>query len=630
LTLANAHWAFTTGHASNYHPLTWLSHMADYQIFHDQPAGHHLTSVLWHAVNAALVFLAVFALTRAPARSLAVGALFALHPLRVESVAWISERKDLLSGFFFLLAVIQYRNFAKSTSEQESAGIAQKDGMRFGSTPYFLSLLFFTLGLLSKPMLVTAPLILLLLDFWPLNRWSREPAVIHRLIVEKLPFFALSSISSIVTFNVQKQGGAVSSLNSLSIAERISNALVSYVRYLGKTFWPADMTVLYPHPGHWPAWQLIASILILLFIFGLCFVFRNRLRWLLVGWLWFFIMLLPVIGLVQVGIQSMADRYTYLPSIGLIVIIVWTVSECSRLLPQRTAILSFASLMAFTTCSLLTRKQISYWHDSAALFRHASAVTSKNYLAYNNLGFYLSEKGDVEGAMENYQKALDINPQYEDALNNLGYALAGKKRNEEALGYYLRALRIRPEHVEVHNNLGNALSELGRIDEAIVHYRFVLGKDRHHANANNNLGIALAMKGNFDEAIEHFHEAIRTQPAYASAHSNLGNALAVQHKIEEAIGEYTEALRLKPDDSQAHNNLGNALTEKGRLDEAVHHYEESIRLAPANADTHFNLAMAYLRQGRRDVALPQLQEAVQLNPNYPQAKEQLRLLQQSP
>ena len=635
LTLSNVRWAFTTGHASNYHPLTWLSHMLDYQLFHDKPSGHHLTSVLWHAANAALVYFLMLALTQAPARSLAVAGLFALHPLRVESVAWISERKDLLSGFFFLLSLMQYLRFVKLKAElqtQPQPPVHKARGLAndFGNASFLLALLFFALGLLSKPMLVTLPLILLVLDFWPLNRLRMDRASVTSLILEKLPFFALSLISSILTFEVQKQGGAVSSLSSLSIAERISNALVSYVRYLGKTFWPVDLTVLYPHPGHWPALQLITSILILVFIFGCCIALARRFRWLLAGWLWFFVMLLPVIGLVQVGIQSMADRYTYLPSIGLTIIIVWTISEISRALPQRSVILGLATMMALTFCAALTREQISYWHDSAVLFRHASAVTRNNYLAYNNLGFYLSEKGDVDGAMQNYQKSLDINPQYEDALNNMGYALAAKKRHAEALGYYLRALRIRPEHVEVHNNLGNALSELGRIDEAIDHYQFVLRKNPHHANANNNLGIALAMKGSFDEAIEHFHEAIRTQPGYASAHSNLGNALAVQHKLDEAIVEYTEALRLKSDDSQAHNNLGNALAEKGRLEEAAHHYEESIRLSPANADTHFNLAMAYLRQGRRDAAVPQLKEAVRLNPSYSQAQEQLRLQQQPP
>ena len=653
----NIAWAFTTGHASNWHPLTWVSHMADCQLFGENAGAHHLVSLLFHAANTLLVFLVLRRMTGALGRSALVAALFALHPLHVESVAWVSERKDVLSAFFFLLTIwafviyveksnllrqkhyggqavrgpepkvgkVQEVTGAEGRVTQTSEARGQGRGFWYG-----IALLLFALGLMSKPMLVTAPFVLLLLDYWPLRRVARGEcgvtgaggqSSIPGLILEKMPFFLLSVVSSVITFLAQKHGGAVST--SISMGARIANALVSYVRYLGKLFWPENLSVLYPHPGQWPALQVIFSAALLLGIFAVVTVLARRQPYLVVGWLWFFGTLVPVIGLVQVGIQSMADRYMYVPMIGLLIMLVWGIGEALPRQHRSAAAQVIGSALALAVCACLTWRQVLFWRNSETLFRHTTQVTRDNYLAYNNLGFYLSGQGRVVEAMDDYRMALKINPNYEDARNNLGYALAGQKKYAEAIAQYEAALRVKPNHVEVHNNLGNALAETGKTEDAIEHYRIALAQKSDHADAHNNLGIALAMQGKFDDAISQFRDAIRYKPNYASAHSNLGNALAIQHKMEEAIKEYQESLRLNPEDPQAHNNLGNALSEEGRTAEAIGHYTEALRLKADNPEAHFNLGMALARQGKRQEAVAHYQEALRLKPDYGDAQKQL-------
>jgi tetratricopeptide (TPR) repeat protein len=626
----NVVWAFTTGHASNWHPLTWLSHMLDCQLFGLKAGPEHLVSTGFHIANTLLLFLLLRRMTGALWRSAFVAALFALHPLHVESVAWVSERKDVLSALFFLLTVGAYVRYAEILgleSKAQSPGAGAPRLTLHASRYYLVSLTLFTLGLMSKPMLVTLPFVLLLLDYWPLQRFrpstfNPQPTTCFRLVAEKAPFVLLAAASSVITFIVQRKGGAVST--SLSVGARVANALVSYVRYIGKMLWPQNLSILYPHPGHWPAWQVIACAGLLLAVSAAVILLARRRPYLAVGWLWFCGTLVPVIGLVQVGIQSMADRYTYVPLIGLFIMLAWGIDDLVPVRPWRTRALAIGAALSLAACAFLTERQIRFWRDSEALFRHAVHVTRDNYLAYNNLGFYLSGQGRAAEAMENYRLSLKINPAYEDALNNLGYALAGQKKYADAIPLYLAALRIKPNHAEVHNNLGNALSETGKIDEAIQHYLIVLQQKPDHADAHNNLGIALAMKGKLDEAIPHFHEAIRSKPSYASAHSNLGNALAVQHKLAEAIQEYQESLRLKPEDAQAHNNLGNALAELGKVEDAIGHYREALRLNADNPEAHFNLALALLRQGKREEAMANLTAALRLKPDYAEAQAQLK------
>lgn len=656
LTWPNVLWACQTGFASNWHPLTWCSHMLDWQLFGNAPGAFHLVNLAFHVANAVLLFLLLRRMTGALWRSAFVAGLFALHPVHVESVAWISERKDVLSTLFFLLTLWAYVAYA-SRREVGSPKLVTRnpkpESAKRGRSPtahtqhasrntppspgpepqarsnplpfYCLALALFALGLMCKPMLVTLPFVLLLLDYWPLQR-LRLVTLRSRttLLYEKLPFLALCVASSIATFYVQRHGGAVST--ELSLGGRVANALVSYVRYIGKMIWPENLSVLYPHPGFWPWWRVAFSALLLLVISGAVLWGARRRAYLGMGWFWFLGTLVPVIGLVQVGIQCMADRYTYVPLIGLFIILAWGISEWFPERPWRVPTLGALAILTLAACAALTFRQEQFWHDSEALFQHAVEVTEDNYLAYNNLGFYLANKGRVDEAMDNYRKSLEINPNYEDALNNLGYALAGKKQFREAIPFYQRALRFHPEHPEVNNNLGNALSEMGKVDEAIAHYLVTLKQKPEHADAHNNYGIALAMKGRLDEAIEEFHASLRYKPNYASAHSNLGNALAAEQKFAEATVELEQSLRLNPRDAQAHNNLANVLAEQGKLDDAIPHYEQALALNANNPEAHFNLALALLRQGKRDSATAHLTEALRLKPDYAAARRQLEAL----
>ncbi|HEY9174854.1 MAG TPA: tetratricopeptide repeat protein [Verrucomicrobiae bacterium] len=658
LTWAGVQWAFTTGQASNWHPLTWLSHLLDAELYGLDPAGHHLTSVAFHGLNAGLVFVLLVRLTGSTWRSLLAAGCFAWHPLRVESVAWISERKDVLSFFFGMLALFAYVRYVresevripKSEIRNPEAAARRPSAVK----AYGLALFWFALSLMSKPMFVTLPCVLLLLDYWPLGRvgggrcqasgdargGTREVAggnrftvyvshftVFHRLLLEKLPFFALAAASSVVTFVVQRKGGAVASVTGLPLGARIENTFVAYVRYVFKTVWPADLATLYPHPGYWPTWQVVGAVLLLLGVTALVVVRRRAWPYALVGWLWFVGTLVPVIGLVQVGIQSMADRYTYLPSVGLLIALVWLAHDAAsrvRLQPAWAALVAVGCAFGWAG---LTWRQIGFWKNTETLFSRAVAVTKDNYLAYNNLGFYLANHGRVAEAITNYQASIRIKPDYVDALNNLGHSLSEQGRHAEALPFLDGALRGQPRHVEMNNNYANALANVGRLEESLRHYETALREKPDHADARNNYGVALAMLGRLDEALYQIRESLRLRPNHAGAHSNLGNALAAARRLDEALLAYRAALRLKPDDAQAHNNLGNVLVERGRLEEAEVHYRRALELNANNPEANFNLAMLLARRARWDEAIRHLREALRLRPNYPEALGALRKLE---
>jgi len=468
----------------------------------------------------------------------------------------------------------------------------------------------------------------LLLDYWPLRRL--EPGKFSGLLLEKIPFFLLAVASSAVTFVVQQRGGAVSPMAALPLGQRVCNAFISYVRYLEKTFWPGHLSILYPHPRHWPDWEVAGAIVFLTIISGWALWRAARQPYLIVGWLWFVGTLVPVIGLVQVGIQSMADRYGYVPLVGVFIMVVWGAYEALGSSAAGRWALRTAGVLAVVACATLTLRQIGYWANSETLFKHAVAVTEDNYLAYNNIGFYLSNRGEQAEAMKYYQSSLQINPNYEDAHNNLGFALAGMGSNQEAIVEYIKALSIKSDLTEAHNNLGNALGAVGRNDEAMHEYLVALQENPHHAQARNNYGIALATHGKLDEAIEQFRMAIREKEDYASAHSDLGNALAMQGKWNEAIEQYLICLKLDANDPQVHNNLGNVLSQQGRLDEAFEHYHTALKLRPQNPEAHFNLGYCLARQGRRAEAEAQYVQALAERPDYPQAREQLNALRKAP
>ena len=558
-------WAFgNTEQAAYWAPLMWLSHMLACQLFGLNPWGHHLINVLLHAANTVLVFLFLRRLTGANWRSLLVAAVFGLHPLHVESVAWVTERKDVLSTCFGLLALIFYTRYVQCVTSDTCQVTGPKvipasvlsRVTHHPSLFYGLALFFFALGLMSKPMLVTWPFVMLLLDYWPLERF--KPGCAWRLVGEKIPFFALAAVASVVTFVVQQHGGALGEGENLPFGARSGNALISYCRYLAKMFWPTDLAIFYPHPGYWPVKQVLLAGGLIVVITVLLIVKRGRYPFLLMGWLWFCGTLVPVIGLVQAGLVSMADRFTYVPSLGVLIMAIWVTYELIRHWRYQELALSVAGCAVIVLCLGLTRQQLGYWKDSETLFRHALDVTENNYLAHNNLGHVLLKKDQIDEAINQFQEAI----------------------------------RLKPDLAAVHYNLGTAFLKKGRIDDSISQFREVIRLAPDFAEAHNNLGSALVVKGQTDEAINQFQETIRLKPDDAAVYNNLGNALVEKGRINEAINQYQAAIRLKPDDAEVHNNLGSALVEKGQTDEAISQFQEAIRLKPDCAEARNNLAHA--------------------------------------
>jgi Flp pilus assembly protein TadD len=536
-------WAFTNGETGNWHPLTWLSLMLDAEWFGKGSAGPHLTNLLIHVANVILLFLLLRKMTATLWRSAVVAALFALHPLHVESVAWIAERKDVLSASFGLLSLWCYAKFVA----------ASKAGSPKSKRFYGLTLMFFTCGLMSKPMLVTLPFVMLLLDFWPLKRVAADEtsAVTPSMLLRRLPALF------VVTFLVQHESGAVIKLGQFSVSERIVNAFVSYVRYLGKTIWPVSMANPYSHPR-----QLELPIVIFSMALVVCFSIAairiaRKFPAAFTGWFWFVGMLVPVIGLVQVGNQSMADRYTYLPLVGVFIVIVWgfcAVCVNSHMPKPFIVLLTMTVLIA---CAWRTRDQLRYWQNSGTLFSHTLAVTKDNYAAYINLGTWLSSQGRVAEAIDCFNQSLQIIPDNESF-------------------YYMGSALY---------NLGNALAKTGKWDEAIDNYRRALKFTPNQADILNNLGFALAAKKQFDEAISCFEKALQLNPDSSDAHNNLATILFIEHRFDEAAQHYREAIRLAPDNAQIYSNLGDTLVKEGQLAEAVQNYQTALRLNPGDART---------------------------------------------
>jgi len=594
-----------------------------------------------------------------------VAALFALHPLRVESVAWVAERKDVLSGFFGLLSLIFYARYAQDQSLKSedrgqrsevsgqspvisnqgsvisghaSGAPATDEGRRttdYGSLIidhrllfYFLALCCFALGLMSKPMLVTWPFVMLLLDYWPLGRLelntkNSKLKTLLPLFVEKIPFFVLTVASSLITILAHQALGTLDSLAKLPLDRRMDNALVSYVRYLGETLWPSRLAVFYPYPAAWPGWEVVTCGLLLLVISGLVLGTARSRPWWLVGWCWFLGVLVPFSGLVQAGAQALADRFMYVPAIGIMIAVIWGLDGLAGGGRYGRIGLAVAGGAAVVFCLGLTRQQIGYWQDSETLFRHELEVTENNTLAHNNLGAILDQKGQMDEALRQFQEALRLKPDHAEAHNNLGLALAKKGQMDEALRQFQEALRLNPGHADFHDNVGNALARKGQIDEAIRQFQEAIGLKPDYPWAHNHLGLALVRQGQVDQAIRQYQEAIRLKPDYAEAHNNLGAAFDKQGQIDEAIRQYRAAIRLKPDYGEAYNNLGVALGEKGQVDEAIRQFREAMRLKGDSAEAHYNLGTALGLKGQTDEAIRQFQEALRLRPDYAGARRKL-------
>jgi tetratricopeptide (TPR) repeat protein len=574
-TWAGIKWAFTTWHASNWHPLTWLSHMADCDLFRLNAAGHHLISILFHAANAALLFALLWRLTRALWPSAFVAALFAWHPLHVESVAWISERKDVLSTFFAFLALLSYTRFAEESKIQSPKS----------KVFYTLTLVAFVFGLMSKPMLVTLPFVMLLLDYWPLNRIAGcrlQAANFNlRLLKEKIPFFLLSALSCAVTFLAQKNA-AVASLAKMPLSLRLENAITACAGYLWKTAWPANLAVFYPLPKNIALQNVAAAALVLVLISAAVWRARKPGPYLLVGWLWFLGALMPVIGLVQVGDQAMADRYTYFPLIGIFIAVAFLADDCARRFGFLKMPLAVAAVFILAACLALTERQLRFWRDSESLFTHALEAADDNALARLNLGAALEEKNEPARALAELQKALQLDPRRHEIYNNIGRLLAGEGRPQEALPYCRDAVRLDPQSALSHNGLGIVLRELGR----------------------------------FDEASQEFSESERLDASYAPPHFEMGRALLKQGRDADALPEFREALRLEPDNFQMLIYISRVLASDENPQarngaEALALAERAVKLN-GNAVALDTLAMAFAANGRFDEAVQTGQQALAL------------------
>ncbi|WP_224985037.1 tetratricopeptide repeat protein [Geomonas agri] len=579
-------WAFTATTASNWHPVTWLSHMTDVQLFGLNPYGHHLTSVIIHTLSALLLFLLLAQITAAPWQSLFVATLFALHPLHVESVAWVAERKDVLSGLFWTLTLLLYARYVKNPG----AG-------RYGAT-----LACFAVGLMTKPMLVTLPLVMLLLDWWPLNRFcpaegggtaAAKPAV-FKLAMEKIPFLLLSVLSSAFTIYAQHHGGAMATLDKAPLGLRFGNAVIAYATYIVDAFWPHDLAMLYPFPTFILLGQLVGAALLLALISAGVLYVGRRFPWLAVGWLWFLITLLPVIGLVQVGGQSHADRYTYIPLTGLFIMLAWGVPQLLEKWRCRREALMISAGLAVCAITATTWVQIGYWRNNITLYRHTLAVTRNNYLILNNYGIAMDQAGDYESALQLYQDALRIWPRSVTAHNNIGTVLERKGRYAEAIEHYREALRLKPDYVMAVVNMGKSLAGLGKVDEALTCYERALKLDPSNSDGHLQLAILLLKSGRRDEARQHYEAVLRLEPHSARAPVNIGVELAQQGRFDEAADYFRQALGIDPDSVEANFNYGVFLTKQNRNNEAAGYFRQVLRIKPDSA-----MARDWLRRLRQ-------------------------------
>ncbi len=614
LSWAGVKWAFT-GKVDYWHPLTWISHMVDWQLYGNNARGHHVTSVIWHALNAVLVLLVARRLTGAFWASALCAALFAWHPLRVESVVWITERKDVMSGFFFLLTVWSYLAYAERRRANQAA-----------RSCYGLTLAAFAGGLMCKPSLVALPAVLLLLDFWPLRRWAGAATVTPangntdlpasgrpwtELLREKTPFFLLSIVTAVATVRLQAGSGAFTL--ALPLSARLANAAVSIPRYLGKFFWPFNLTVCYPHPGHWPAVGVGAAVALVLALTGAAFwQWRSR-PWLLTGWFWFLAMLAPVLGLVQAGFQAMADRYTYLPIIGLQLALLWTLRDVTLPFATRWMRIGFVGLL-LAGCAVRTWVQEGTWRDPHTLFEHALAVTERNDMAHFFLSATLFAEGRINEAELHARRAVEINPNYAADHDLLGDIQVKQGRIAEACASYRRVLQLDPRNAKADYDLGVLLLLQNRPEEAAAHFQSAARSQPESISAHLGLAQAETVRGRLPQACDSFRQAISLQPTNPAAHFGLALALEQLGRTEEALASYTTATELSPVDAAAHVKIGTILLNRNQPAEARSHFEIAAKNQPDFGAAYVGLGLVAEHLGRPQEAIANFQRALARDP----------------
>jgi len=610
LSPANVRWAFTIHGPSQYHPLTWLSFMLDAQVFGlgpGAPGAFHAVNFILHGINAVLVCLLLWTLTASVWRSAIVAAIFAVHPLRVESVAWIAERKDVLSAALGLACLLAYVNYAR----------------RGGAARYILTTALLALGLAAKPMLVTWPAVMLLLDLGPLRRHSLG---VTRLLTEKLPWLALASLSTLLTILVQRSTGTLSSLEHFPLPTRLANAVIAIGWYLSKLFVPINLAVFYPYPRQVNIVALLASAAVIIAISVQAWRWRRQQPWLLFGWLFMLITLAPVIGIVQSGEQAWADRYTYLPLIGVVVSMVWGVEALVRARGWNVRITAALTAMVIVALTATSFVQTTHWRDSESLMTHALAVTERNFVAHTNLAALFTDRGQHDEAITHARAAIAASPRHPPAYLNLGSALQAQGKLEDAAAAYREAVALRPNAALGHFNLGSALHAMGRVNEAIACYERALALDPAMPSAHTNLGFALFDRGQLDAAIAHYRQALEVEPSSPVARTNLGMALSSQGQHDAALREYEAVLRTNPGYIQARFNMAVDLQKLGRHEQALRELQVVITQRPDIARAYRVAAESFAALGQHKDAKPLFEEALRRDPNDQVARAGLERL----
>jgi tetratricopeptide (TPR) repeat protein len=604
LTAADVGWAFRSVVAGNWHPLTMLSHMLDCQIYGLRPWGHHLTSILLHMANTVLLFLVLARMTGADWASACVAALFAVHPAHVESVAWVAERKDVLCGFFYLLAIGAYVKAQSSLSKYRHAWVA----------------LLFALALMSKPMAVTLPFVLLLLDFWPLGRvQGLDWPLWRRLAAEKWALLLLSAIWCGITVWAQHHDQAVASAVELPLWGRLTHAMISYVNYARVLVFPWHLAVYYPYQHHEPlVWGAVAGAALAL-VTWLAVAWARQRPYVVVGWLWFLGMLVPVIGLVQVGGQGWADRYLYLPSIGFFVILVWSAAEWAA---RHPAVKLLVPLLGVALVGV-TSVELRYWKDTRTLFGRAMAVTDENYLAMTLVGSMDADKGKLDDAVRLCRQALACKPTYPEAHFFLGRALERKGQTAEAMSEYNQALRLRPDFDVAHVMVGLLLTKEQKYDQAVAHYQAALKSNPESASAQSDWGMVLTKEGRWQESIGHYEQALRLDPTLAEAHNNLGIDYLQIGRLADGVRELRVTLKLNPGDTETEFNLAQALNEQQQWGQAAELLKPLAQAHPADFNAQFQYGLALEHLGQTRDAMSHYAAALLKNPDFPDALQHL-------